>query len=681
MKRPWQVWSLFLLCLAVVLPAMAWLTVQALELDREVARAAQQADLEEDISLALWRMDVALAPMVAQEAARPYLVYRPFLTNPLETGGKGTTDAKASPLLNQPSQFVRLHFQLAQDGSITSPQCPSGTLRELAVHAGANLDNIDLSCDRLAMLSEKVRHDQLLAVLPTQTLPPIEVGQELWNSQATLGDRALNNVQDNWQVLVQNDAQLQDFYENPPAQQTEDQQTGLPQPNLDDQQTAPQPQQGANANDANRQPTANAQGQAPPGKRWADQYKGNAYGYARGQRDQLMRGNLEYQRRNKALQSIATSEVRQQRFSLPVEAATHLVSEGVSAPIWLDDELLLARRVTIDDKLVVQGCWFDWPRLKEFLIAEGLGVQDSPALPEFDLVPIHGDSLISPARRLATLPVEIVVPSPDVQAAPLSPIRLSLLIAWACMFLAGGAVAILLKGVVTLSERRGAFVSAVTHELRTPLTTFRVYAEMLDEGMVTDPDKQSQYTKTLRVESDRLAHLVENVLAYARLERGRRGGRRQSVALGAMVDRISDRLTDRARGAEMDLVVEGDAQARQCKVMTDPAAVEQILFNLVDNACKYAAAANNRQIRLGINTSGRKAEIRVQDHGPGISYHFRKSLFQPFSKSVEDAAVTAPGVGLGLALCRRLAQELGGSLELEQSDREGATFVLTLPLT
>src|SRR5439155_15089133 len=117
-------------------------------------------------------------------------------------------------------------------------------------------------------------------------------------------------------------------------------------------------------------------------------------------------------------------------------------------------------------------------------------------------------------------------------AEGLTPVRVSLSIAWLCALLAAGAVAALLLGAVRLSERRGAFVSAVTHELRTPLTTFRMYAEMLAGGMVPDEARRRHYLETLRIEADRLSHLVENVLSYARLERGVSRSRLEPVGVG-----------------------------------------------------------------------------------------------------------------------------------------------------
>jgi signal transduction histidine kinase len=219
----------------------------------------------------------------------------------------------------------------------------------------------------------------------------------------------------------------------------------------------------------------------------------------------------------------------------------------------------------------------------------------------------------------------------------------------------------------------------VTHELRTPLTTFRMYAEMLLEGMVTDADQRRTYLATLKAEADRLAHLVENVLQYARLERGAGKRRREKILAGALLDRVENRLADRAHQAEMELVVEAGDEVRRQTVHTDPAAVEQIAFNLVDNACKYAAQSEDRRVHLRLEASGRAFLLRVLDHGPGIASAERESLFQPFSKSARDAANSAPGVGLGLALCRRLAVDLGGRLEVECTPGNGAAFTLTLP--
>jgi signal transduction histidine kinase len=130
----------------------------------------------------------------------------------------------------------------------------------------------------------------------------------------------------------------------------------------------------------------------------------------------------------------------------------------------------------------------------------------------------------------------------------------------------------------------------------------------------------------------------------------------------------------------MQLVVQADAPARSALLCSDPLAIEQIAFNLVDNACKYASAAEPRTIELQVAVDDGQLKLRVRDHGPGIAVDDRRRLFRPFSKSAEQAAASAAGVGLGLALCRSLARQLGGELAYESSPGGGASFCLALPM-
>ena len=175
--------------------------------------------------------------------------------------------------------------------------------------------------------------------------------------------------------------------------------------------------------------------------------------------------------------------------------------------------------------------------------------------------------------------------------------------------------------------------------------------------------------------------LPANVLAYARLERGSARSRSERLSLGQLVERVLPRLEQRARQAGMSLETHLDSRAVQAHVQVDASAVEQILFNLVDNACKYATTTDQpRVIHLeALSEENKFAILRVRDHGEGISPAMAERLFQPFSKSATEAAHSAPGVGLGLALSRRLARTLRGDLRLVSS-LQGATFDVLLPL-
>lgn len=784
MKRPWQIWMLFLFSLALVIPAMAWLTVKALELDRNEAEAQrqalesrrlesearrqaqaagrladlarQQAELQERVSSVLWRMDWELTPLVAQEAARPHFVYQPFYAANVPASGKpvkggpgpeGEVRLVPSPLLVQPSEYVLLHFQCTPGNSFSSPQNPTGATVVAAIENGATASNIELSGLRMAQLEDDIDYGRLLSMLPERMLPPVEVKSFAMANNFSLnynGDPLSQQTgnQYNDLGLQQLDQQIEQQAQSPADGAQFDAPQATQPSNLGRQQAAnssanppptigPTPQPpgppgttpGIEYVNPTAPPTSQVgstpegggtsqpQGQGGQAQGQGGQPQGYSQGFGGGYapdlsesqiaaldrymtantREQARRGGEEWQGRNAAYQVYAQTQALQQRANTTEphpESSRHFVGEGVSRPVWIGSKLILARRVSIDGAVVIQGCWLNWPRIEQSLLAEARQI-----LPEVELAPVTPQSNVQPGRMLATLPVQLVVPEPTISSSVLefelvpsevlqlpawSAIRVSLVIAWICLVLATVAVGILLQGAVTLSERRGAFVAAVTHELRTPLTTFRMYAEMLSAGMIPAGEKQQQYLETLRVEADRLSHLVENVLAYARLERGRPGKRREEVSIAGLLDRVESRLADRARQAEMKLVVEADEAARKCVVHTDPGAVEQILFNLVDNACKYAAGAEDRRLHLQVEQRDAVAEIRVRDHGPGIAPEEARKLFHPFSKSVHQAASTAPGVGLGLALCRRLARALGGRLELESCD-DGACFLLTLP--
>jgi C4-dicarboxylate-specific signal transduction histidine kinase len=116
------------------------------------------------------------------------------------------------------------------------------------------------------------------------------------------------------------------------------------------------------------------------------------------------------------------------------------------------------------------------------------------------------------------------------------------------------------------------------------------------------------------------------------------------------------------------------------KLTTNAMAVEQILFNLIDNSCKYARDAADPRILCDVRVAADRVLIQVSDFGPGLSAAARKALFQPFQKSSTQAAESAPGVGLGLALSHRLASDLRGSLRCYPNTPTGLCFKIQLPL-
>ncbi|MBK8727456.1 MAG: HAMP domain-containing histidine kinase [Holophagaceae bacterium] len=342
-------------------------------------------------------------------------------------------------------------------------------------------------------------------------------------------------------------------------------------------------------------------------------------------------------------------------------------------PFWEGDMLLLVRQVWVGGREMLQGCWLDWNALQEVLMST---IRDF--FPGAALRPAQAGEGADAPGRLSSLPVRLVPGGPAVAPGLSAASKAALLAGWTFALLGALAGALVLARATVLSERRGAFASAVAHELRTPLTTFKLYTELLAHGMVTGEAEQRELHQTLLMEADRLDHLVKNVLAYARLE-SNRGVNLADILAGELLDRLETRLAERARQGGLVLERVEPPELRALVLHTDALVVEQILYNLVDNACKYAGGAGDRRVRLELALEDGSLVLRVRDQGPGIPAHERKRLFRPFQKLGPKEARAAPGVGLGLALCKRLARMLGGDLDYEPA-AGGACFALRLPV-
>lgn len=619
MKRPWHIWLIFTASLFALLGGLTWITVVAMQLDEAEQQAQARGQWEEDVRLALWRMDSYLmTTMISVETSRPYFVYSaaypPYRAYAhmfsAEARGKGENETflMPSPLLLATPPHVRIHFQAAKDGNLTSPESPSPDVCAMLDAQIATPERWDAAAELLADLRTDLSWDQLNALAPT-----------------TLSERAGPMMASAGGAQQQSDFAPQ--LANGPSQQ----------------------------------------GRAPPTFQSGDRSRNSRAA-------QQAMSQQEFSNRFNDSQTLQ-AQTANNNIELPLPDD---VRSTIMSPAWFGDRLLLLRRVEANGEEYIQGAWLDWETLRRDLLGLVTDVFPDAELLSVSQVPAAGDE--GSERMLAVIPARLN-PGPMTLPPlhPWTPIRVALVAAWLCMLLAAAAVAALLMGVLRLSERRATFVSAVTHELRTPLTTFRMYSEMLASGMVPTEERRATYLETLRLEADRLGHLVENVLSFARLERTRTKDRARSLAVDDLIERSRSRLQDRAARSEMELEFEIPSDLEGKSVLAEPGACEQILINLVDNACKYASSARPALVRIIARASGSACEIRVCDHGPGITRNEARALFRPFTKSAAQAAHSAPGVGLGLALSRRLAREMGGDLTLDHSYSAGACFVLTLP--
>jgi signal transduction histidine kinase len=231
------------------------------------------------------------------------------------------------------------------------------------------------------------------------------------------------------------------------------------------------------------------------------------------------------------------------------------------------------------------------------------------------------------------------------------------------------------EGATTAKDRA---LATLAHDIRTPLGAIDGYCELMqDEILGPVNDRQRETLGRVRMSGRHLLSLLDNVMDMARLNAG-------AVQLSAE----PIRLVEVAREAIHMLTPAADAKLQTLQlgstedvvVTGDHARVRQVLVNLIGNAVKFTPQDGCIAVTVSGGDAERAgmAEVRVRDTGPGIAEAERCSIFEPYYRS--EGTAGAPGVGLGLAICQGLVEQMGGQLDLESEVGAGSSFFLRLPL-
>ena len=221
-------------------------------------------------------------------------------------------------------------------------------------------------------------------------------------------------------------------------------------------------------------------------------------------------------------------------------------------------------------------------------------------------------------------------------------------------------------------ELRAALLAAVSHDLRTPLASIKAcVTSLLADDVDWPADAILEFCRTIDEETDRLTTLVANLLDMSRLQAGALSLHRRPVGVEEIVLAALSSLGDRARG---DVVEVGVAETLP-RVDADPALLERVLANLIDNALAWSPPGVPVQVEAG-GVPG-AVRVRVIDRGPGIPPAERDRVFLPFQRLGDRSS--GAGVGLGLAVARGFTVAMGGELTVEETPGGGATMVVVLP--
>jgi signal transduction histidine kinase len=289
--------------------------------------------------------------------------------------------------------------------------------------------------------------------------------------------------------------------------------------------------------------------------------------------------------------------------------------------------------------------------------------------------PSAGDELTARVRKRAMLELVMVVLS--------------------CIIVVLGVATILVAAERErrMSALKSEFVANVSHELKTPLALVRMFGEMLQSGRVTSEAKQREYLDIIVSESERLSSLIENVLDFARVERGRDA---YDFADGSVGDAVSKAVNVyRYRAEREGIELEADVHPDLPRATIDERAIQLAVINLIDNALKYAPGTEVVTVKASRKDGA--VVVRVIDRGPGVPPEDRDRIFERFVRgsTSRTTSSSAPvrGSGIGLALVKHIAESHGGRAWVESTwevegasratgagPRRGATFVLEIPL-
>ena len=228
-----------------------------------------------------------------------------------------------------------------------------------------------------------------------------------------------------------------------------------------------------------------------------------------------------------------------------------------------------------------------------------------------------------------------------------------------------------------LERVRQEFVANVSHELRTPLTSIIGYLETLvDDSDEISDELQNKFIKIIKSEADRLYLLVNDLLQLSKIE-----GESldlQAEDLITILDNTFQRLQDKALDSRLKLVPDYPEELPEVKMI--PEQIEQVVYNLVDNAIKYTLENGEVIMRSYLSEDGESVVVEVEDTGIGISEKNQRRIFERFYRVDKARSREKGGTGIGLSIVKHIVQNHGSNIEIESKPGKGSIFRFWLEL-
>jgi PAS domain S-box-containing protein len=330
---------------------------------------------------------------------------------------------------------------------------------------------------------------------------------------------------------------------------------------------------------------------------------------------------------------------------------------------------------------------FHMTRVEDFLQRrpEDLGIEDQPCgTPPYMLADRHIREAVQnghaffqwTARRPdgSTFPAEIALHAMNIDGEP---VIQAIMRDVSVQKEAETALEAARDAALAANEMKSQFVANVSHEIRTPMNGILGMTQLL-LGSDLNP-RQRDYADTIARSAEALMGVINDLLDFSKIEAGRLSVEHIDFDLNALLKDVLDLYVPRADAKHLALRLER-AENLPDWVSGDPLRVRQILLNLLDNAIKFTPAG---EIRLSVSRvvdAPERLHFAVRDSGIGMNSETQERVFQAFAQADGSVSRKYGGTGLGLTICRQLAELLGGSLTLESAPDVGSTFHLELPL-